>query len=63
MLVLVLSPLKKIFKYYLGLLKIPSKTDLTYLEQNLLNYAYPTNGRSRGRALALTNPVSKSKQF
>ena len=42
---LVLSPSQEMFKYYLALLDIPNKIDLTYPEQNLLNYVHRIDGR------------------
>lgn len=42
---LVLSPSQEMFDYYLALLDIPNKIDLTYPEQNLLNHAHRTDGR------------------
>lgn len=42
---LVLSPSQGMFEYYLALLDIPNKIDLTFPEQNLLNYAHRIDGR------------------
>ncbi|KIM92685.1 hypothetical protein OIDMADRAFT_65011, partial [Oidiodendron maius Zn] len=47
----VMSPSKAMFEYYLALLDIPDKIDLTYPEQNLLNYVHRTAGRMPWRSL------------
>ncbi|KAL5044631.1 nucleotide-diphospho-sugar transferase [Aspergillus fruticulosus] len=41
----VLAPSETMFNYYLALLNQPSAFDLSYPEQNLLNYAHRINGR------------------
>ncbi|KAL7933942.1 nucleotide-diphospho-sugar transferase [Trichoderma chlorosporum] len=47
----VFSPSRRMYEYYLALLDMPHKIDMTYPEQNLLNYAHRTDGRMPWKGL------------